>query len=265
MFKQRLWTTLILLPLVLFVIYEAPSWMLAGILLSLVAVSGWEWTQLLPCVRLEYRLSYIIVVLLVIWLSHLVFSFWLTLGFLCWVLALFFVALYPRSQSVWGYPLVVGFIGVLFLSLFSNAFMTLYQENHGQDWIVYVFCLIWAADIGAYLAGKRWGRHRLIPNVSPGKTIEGATGGLVFALGVALVGYYLFQPAAIGVWFLAALLTVLMSILGDLFVSMLKRRCHLKDSGHILPGHGGLLDRLDSAIAALPLFYVAHAFLEVGY
>ena len=123
---------------------------------------------------------------------------------------------------------------------------------------------MWAADIGAYLVGKRWGHNKLIPKVSPGKTIEGSAGGVILALFVAVIGYFVFRPDSIVLWFLTALLTTLISILGDLLISLLKRRSHLKDSGHILPGHGGMLDRLDSSIAALPLFYIALSFLEIG-
>lgn len=87
----------------------------------------------------------------------------------------------------------------------------------------------------------------------------------MLALVVAVIGYFVFKPFSPFMWFLAAFLTILISMLGDLFISMLKRRSHVKDSGHILPGHGGLLDRLDSSIAALPFFYYALSFLEFGH
>lgn len=265
MFKQRLLTTLVLVPLVLAAIYYAPSWMLAGTLLFLVAASGWEWTKMIPLQQLERKLGFIIVLLIMIWCSSHWLGVWLGVGLAVWVLVLFAVLAYPSSQQYWGYPVVVGGVGLLFLSLFSSVFVGLYHANRGQDLIVYVLFLVWATDTGAYLVGKHWGCYKLIPKVSPGKTIEGSLGGVLVAFLVAMIGYYVFEPSSITMWFFVAFLTVFISMLGDLLISMLKRRCHLKDSGNVLPGHGGILDRLDSSIAALPLFYYALSFLEFGH
>lgn len=264
MFKQRLLTTLLLLPLVLAVIYYAPGWMLAGILLTLVALCSWEWTQLVPLKRLALKLIYILVMQGVIWMVGMSLGPYLAVGLVCWLLILCSVLTYPDSQSWWGYPFVVGALGLLLLPIFANVFIGLYQSGRGQDLMVYVLSLVWAADIGAYLVGKRWGRNKLIPQVSPGKTIEGTVGGVVLSLFVAVIGYVVFSPDSVVIWFVTALLTALMSILGDLLISLLKRRSHVKDSGSILPGHGGMLDRLDSSIAALPLFYIMLSFLEFG-
>lgn len=265
MFKQRLLTTLVLLPLVLAIIYYAPSWLLASMLLLLIAASSWEWTKLVPLERLEFKLAYVVVTLLVFWISSHVFMSWLMFGIVAWFLVFLAVVTYPVTQSYWGYPMVVGCAGLVFLSLFSNAFLNLYQHVQGQHLIVYVFSLVWAADIGAYLAGKQWGRIKLIPQVSPGKTVEGTLGGFVLAMGVSIIGYYFFQPTEVVLWFVWAGVTSLISVVGDLSISMLKRRTHLKDSGHLIPGHGGILDRLDSSFAAFPIFYLALSLLELGH
>jgi len=140
----------------------------------------------------------------------------------------------------------------------------LHQRSHGSDLIVYLLCLVWAADIGAYLAGKCWGRHKLIPRVSPGKTVEGMMGGFLLTMLVAFVAYWYFRPVYSFLWFVIAAGIMLISLLGDLFISMLKRRRNLKDTGQIFPGHGGVLDRLDSLIAALPLFYLGLHFMLPG-
>lgn len=264
MFKQRLLTALVLLPLVLGSIYYAPLWVLAGILLLLVAAIGWEWNKLIPFAQLERKLAFILVLLVMIGCSRYGSRLWLQVDLAIWVCVLFAVIAYPASQRYWGYPAVVGGVGLLFLSQFCNVFVDLYHVEHGQNLIVYVLFLIWATDTGAYLVGKRFGHFKLIPNVSPGKTVEGSIGGVLLALLVATIGYFVFEPSSTAMWFLVALLTVLISMLGDLLISMLKRRSHLKDSGHILPGHGGILDRLDSSLAALPLFYYALSFLELG-
>lgn len=264
MFKQRLLTTLILIPTVLGLIYYAPSWMLAGVLLFLVGLSSWEWTQLIPLNRFESKLTYLILSQVAIWLVSYALGIWLAVGLICWAMILWAVVTYPNSQSWWGYSGVVAALGLLLLAVFANVFIGLYQHRHGQDLIVYVMSIVWAADIGAYLAGKQWGRHKLIPHVSPGKTIEGSLGGMMLSMLVAVIGFAWFKPESSVLWFLAALLTALISILGDLFISLLKRRSHLKDSGHLIPGHGGILDRLDSSFAALPLFYIALSLLEFG-
>jgi len=265
MFRQRLLTALVLLPLVLLAIYFAPSWLLAGILLSLVAASGWEWTKLIPLVTLERKLIFLLLLLGGIWCSSLWLDPWLKITILVWGFGLIAVLTYPASERYWGYSVLVGAVGLLFLSLFSSVFVALYHVEQGQNLIIYVLFLIWATDSGAYLVGKRWGHSKLIARVSPGKTIEGSIGGFLLASVVAIIGYFVFRPLSPFKWFLVAFLLILISMLGDLFISMLKRRSHVKDSGNILPGHGGLLDRLDSSIAVLPFFYYALSFLEFGH
>lgn len=266
MFKQRLLTALGLVPLVLLAIYYGPSFLLAGILLFIVAASGYEWSKLIPIKhkRLELKLMFVLAILFMGWLTHYYVFFWLSSGLVVWFLVLLAVLTFPKSQHYWGHRIIVAAVGLLFLSLFSNAFVGIYQTAQGKNLIVYVLFLIWAADTGAYLTGKRCGSHKLIPNVSPGKTWEGFMGGLALALLVAVIGVFVFHPNSYFNWFFLATLTVLISMLGDLLISMLKRRCHLKDTGNVIPGHGGILDRLDSSIAALPLFYYGLSFLELA-
>ena len=258
MFKQRLLTTLILVPLVLMAIYYASVWVLGGVVLVLIALLGWEWSQLIPIKHTVNKCLFAVAVLLLVWPAIHWLNDWLWVDLVSWVVILIAVVTFPASQSVWGYRLVVGAAGLLLLPLVASAMGALYLQEQGKDLIVYLLCLIWATDIGAYLAGKQWGRCKLIPAVSPGKTVEGSLGGIVLAILVAGVGYLYFKPQSAALWFVIAVGTALISMLGDLVISMLKRRCHLKDTGHIIPGHGGVLDRLDSLIAALPLFYFAH-------
>lgn len=258
MFKQRLLTTLILVPLVLLAIYDANTWVLSGIVLLLTALLGWEWLQLIPIKQTVNKCLFMAILLLLVWPAVHWLNDWLRVDLVCWSAILVAVVTFPSSQAVWGHRLVVGAAGLLLLPLVASAMAALYLQAQGKDFIVYLLCLIWATDIGAYLAGKQWGRHKLIPAVSPGKTVEGSLGGMALAVLVAGVGYVYFKPHFALFWFVIAVCTALISMLGDLFISMLKRRCHLKDTGRIFPGHGGVLDRLDSLIAALPLFYFAH-------
>lgn len=256
MFKQRLYTALILIPFVLLAIFYAYSWMLAGILLLFVLLGAWEWAQLVP---IKYTLNKILFVLCLIpaVIASITWpTFWLLAGILVWGLILLAVLTFPGSQKNWGFPVIIGSSCLLLLPLLASTTTAIYQQVMGRDLIVYLLFLIWAADVGAYLAGKRWGRHKLIPKVSPGKSIEGLAGGFLMAMIVAVAGHYYFKPQMAAYWYVLCGGVALVSVLGDLFISMLKRRCQLKDTGHIFPGHGGVLDRLDSLMAASPFFYL---------
>ena len=261
MFKQRVLTALVLVPLVLMAIYFATTGVLAGLVALLMVLLGWEWLQLIPLERPVYRMSFIAALLLLIVPAVYWLDAWLWVDLVCWGAILGAVLTFPMSEKMWGKRAIVCGAGLLLLPVVASALSALYQQPQGRDLVVYLLCLIWAADIGAYLAGKQWGLTKLIPAVSPGKTVQGTMGGCALAILVAGLGAVYFKPLSMMVWFVVAISTALMSMLGDLFISMLKRRCHLKDTGRIFPGHGGVLDRLDSFIAALPLFYFLYGFL----
>jgi len=130
------------------------------------------------------------------------------------------------------------------------------NEVYGAGMLLYLFSLVWIADIGAYFSGRKFGKHKLAPTISPGKTWEGLIGGLLANL-VWIVGVYQLSSGwGLGLpqFLLISLATSLISVVGDLFESILKREARVKDSGKLLPGHGGVLDRVDSVIAAAPVF-----------
>jgi len=122
--------------------------------------------------------------------------------------------------------------------------------------LLYLLSLVWVADIGAYFIGKRFGRHKLAPSISPGKTREGLLGGLVSSLLWMIVVYQASAGWGIALlpFLLIGVLTALASVFGDLFESVLKREAGVKDSSKLLPGHGGVLDRIDGVLAATPVF-----------
>jgi len=153
-------------------------------------------------------------------------------------------------------------MGFLTLIPCAIAFITIRATEQGARDLFILLLLVWSMDIGAYFIGKRWGKHRLIPNVSPKKTVEGLIGGMGAVLIVATLTDILFQPLGTHVishllWYLLAMAIALIAVLGDLFESLLKRQSNLKDSGSLLPGHGGILDRIDSLLAAAPLYALA--------
>lgn len=255
MFKQRLLTTLILGPLVLALIYYANNLVFAGFMLLIAIACGFEWLQLIPLQNRLLQLLFILLLIAATLVIHWVYNLWLVVGLALWVLVCLALLLFPLSMRLWGNVLVVAALGLVLLPLFAQSLLNITNMEGGRSFLVYLLLLVWAADIGAYLSGKQWGKHKLIPRVSPGKTWEGLLGGALMTGLVAAGGYYYFYPQRSVTWFALAALIFIVTLVGDLFISMLKRRTGVKDTGHLLPGHGGVLDRLDSLIAAAPVFY----------
>jgi len=177
-----------------------------------------------------------------------------------WVIAAGIVVGYPRSAMVLRAPGVIPGAGLLVLTGAWLGLVSLRAQPGLGAWlIIWLFVVVWSADIGAYFVGRAYGRHKLALAVSPGKTLEGAAGGLVCSvlLATGLVGIV---PAlrmvslSLTDWALLAFALGAISIVGDLFESVLKRETGAKDSGTLLPGHGGLLDRIDALLAVLPSF-----------
>jgi phosphatidate cytidylyltransferase len=165
-----------------------------------------------------------------------------------WIVALAWVMFAPRLVSTWSAALA----GVLALVPAWMALSRLVDFDRGPTWVLFALILIWAADIGAFFVGRRFGRTRLAPNVSPGKTWEGVVGGLLASALVAAMGSELFDQPSL--WFVPLCLAVVaFSIVGDLTESLLKRFAGLKDSGSLFPGHGGVMDRIDSVTGAAPV------------
>jgi phosphatidate cytidylyltransferase len=240
----------------------------------IAAVSGIALLELLNMVSLQpaaYRLfalsvGLIIVVLIYQYRHSLSFESMMYQGDLFGLLMTFpalltFAALlvilarYPR-KNVFVAPPWVAALGVLYISLFLSYLILLYNGQNGRAWIFFVLAVIWSTDSGAYVCGRAFGRHKLSPLVSPHKTVEGVIGGMVCSLLAACAGQTILvmglsfsQAAAL------ALVIAISGLAGDLCESALKRHYGIKDSGSILPGHGGMLDRIDSLLFAAPCAY----------
>ena len=266
MLKQRILTALVLLPLVIWGIIALPTAYLAILLGILIAQGAWEWGALMQLSSVAQRIG--IVVLLVGGMLASWFTWfapagnWLALPVLSlfwWLLALVWVLSYPRTTSRWARPWLQLPIGLAVLLPAWVAVIGLHGAGaKGPYLLLYVLSLIWVADSGAYFGGRRWGRRKLAPRVSPGKSWEGVFTALVASGLYALLAAY-WLGIERNLWALFAVLslvTVMFSILGDLAESMFKRHAGLKDSGTLLPGHGGVLDRIDSITAAAPVFVV---------
>jgi len=180
-------------------------------------------------------------------------------GMLWWCVALVLVIRYPRSSDFWARPWQQALIGVVVLVPGYVGLRLLKQSVDGDLLILLLFFLVWGADVGAYFSGRRWGRAKLAPEVSPGKSWAGFYGGLVLAMLIAVgmsayLGRLDFGSFDGLLFVLGCGLVVMFSVLGDLVESMFKRQRGIKDSSQLLPGHGGFLDRLDSLLAASPSF-----------
>ncbi|HBW39078.1 phosphatidate cytidylyltransferase [Desulfosporosinus sp. BICA1-9] len=146
-------------------------------------------------------------------------------------------------------------LSVVYTVILLSHLYLLRELPRGIEWTFLTIFLVWATDTGAYLIGRQFGRHRLAPHVSPKKTVEGSVGGLLFSIGIAL-GFWRFVGGAHWMTYIILGLVIGTSAqIGDLFESALKRSAGVKDSGSLIPGHGGILDRFDSLIFAIPLVY----------
>jgi phosphatidate cytidylyltransferase len=264
--KKRIITAMILIPITLFVLFYAspPVFCIVTGLLSLAA--AWEWSNLMELKTIPSRISYVLVNAFIFYfaLFYLPIHLILMSAFIFWLFATCLVALYPRTSSFWGKSLILrGAMGLAVLLPCWIAINFIRDENNGIYALLYLFILIWGADSAAYFVGKKWGKDKLAPLVSPGKSKQGFYGALVFTSFIALVFLLLSQPPfTIWLWVIVlSLATVVFSVIGDLFESMMKRQVGLKDSGNLLPGHGGLLDRIDSLTAAAPMFALGGLFL----
>lgn len=283
MFKQRVLTALLLAPLALAAVFFLPPVGFAIFVALAFGVAAYEWAGFCGWQSNAGRLPFTLVALLsylaislalpaeLLWpaASNLSADVLLGSGICWWLLAVLLVLSFRQTQHLWSQSRVLKVLmGLLTLIPSFAAILLLRQVNFQASpytgaWLICLLLgLVWAADIGGYVIGKPFGKHKLLPQVSPGKTVEGLFGGLLFVmLLVAGVAYQQNWPEQAGLWFGAAVLLTLLSVFGDLSESMFKRVAGLKDSGSIFPGHGGMLDRIDSLTATAPLFAVFVALL----
>lgn len=264
MLRQRILTALLLAPLVILLILLTPTGVFACLLAAAFLAATWEWTRLAGMHRRLHR------------------------GLLLGVFALAFIALWQlrTTPGVWPALMAAGIVWWLAacvwlrhfafaaspvpthrnIKLLAGAFVVLpawvaalsihRSEPLGHIWTFLAMLLVWAADTGAYFAGRFFGKRKLAPNISPGKTWAGVYGAFATSAVVATIAGWLLgvhDLRLIGL-IVVTVITVASSIVGDLFESLIKRHASVKDSGALFPGHGGLLDRLDSVFAALPIF-----------
>lgn len=264
MLKQRVATALVLLPLVMVLIFAVPAqWFL--IILGLILLGGsWEYTRLAGLSGQTVAYMLILIQAVVLGLLFISSNSWnndilIFLGMSCLAWLLMFVRLlvYNQADQLNNSYRALSFITAI-VSVTTGWFALCWLRTLPEGaWLILLLLLIvWAADTGAYFAGKAFGKRKLAPQISPGKTQMGLLGGLIAAPIVALLALKLMPLATIEPLklVLITLIVALVSVGGDLLISMHKRTSGFKDSGNLLPGHGGILDRLDSLLAAGPFF-----------
>lgn len=269
MLKERVVTALVMAGLFLAAMAYLPLYGLALFFGAVVALGCWEWAPLAGWRNPAARGLYVLLVLAILVGLYLYCDLGVrplredvqpVLGLAClwWSFSLLWVKGYPASAILWGSIPARTVMGMLIMASAWVAAVYLLSFPGGGLLMVAMILVVAAADIGAYFAGKRFGRHKLAAAVSPAKTWEGFWGGMASALLLAVLFWYLLPPRMAHVSLMAViavtLSTALASVVGDLTVSMVKRHSGVKDSGSLLPGHGGVLDRLDSICGAAPVF-----------
>ena len=256
MLRQRIITAVILVPLVLGAIFLLPSTGFALVMAGVILIGAWEWGNMMGLQEYHHRFIYCFVIALAMLASHyLPPSLTYGVAVIWWSIAFKWVVSYPKDKNRWANPKMLGVMGIVVLSPAWRALVDIQALEDGSLVLLFVMGLVWAADTGAYFAGRKWGERKLAPEVSPGKSIAGLLGGLVSSMMLALVVLMTWDiSAGSAAFLLLVLVTVLFSVLGDLLESMVKRHRGIKDSSNILPGHGGILDRVDSLTAALPIY-----------
>ncbi len=260
-----------LLLAVALVLFVLPPAFFYGFVLLVILLAAWEWARLSGVTESTHRIVYAVAVacavlllfLLPASLQFLIARLACIAALVFWAFALYRIVVQPELASSTPTPaqnhdLVLLTIGIFVLLSTALALTALrYQATEHSVWLLlYVLALVWIMDIGAYFSGRRFGKTKLAPRVSPGKTREGVYGGIAGAVCLVIVALLLHAPFRqhASVFLLASVAAALISVAGDLYESRMKRSRGIKDSSQILPGHGGVLDRIDGIVAAVPVF-----------
>ena len=272
MLIHRILTALILIPLVIIALFFAPLSIFSYLMIAVCGMAAWEWTNFLAITKPLNKVVFTFFVVMLLSLVYLIpntelikyrlFNYIICLSIIWWLVALLLVIGYPKSAKYWSNSLVIKLLFAFFtLVPFFISMIELRSINYtlntytGAVWLLYVFVVVWATDTGAYFVGRALGKRKLAAKVSPGKTIEGFLGGIGSAILISIFVYFTdYFQLSFATFILSSLMAIFVSVLGDLTESMFKREAGIKDSGNLIPGHGGILDRIDSLTAAIPMF-----------
>lgn len=265
MLRRRAITAVVLVALMIGATLWLPTPALGAFTGVFVLIGAWEWAALAGVSAPAARIGFLVLVAATGTFSYWAVHVWpfvvpplMAAVVAWWVWALVDLLRHADVHSGLFSGRILKLSAGLIVLVSAWISLLVLHNRGGGPWIaVYVMALVWAADTGAYFTGRAFGRHKLAPMVSPGKTLEGVLGGLAVALGLTLVVSYRVLDLDLGdrtKWLIIAGVAVLFSVLGDLTESRIKRAAGVKDSGTIFPGHGGVLDRIDAFLAAAPVF-----------
>jgi len=264
--NKRWQTALIALPVLFFIVYWLPAFLTLVLVATLICLYEFYGIVLkdIPVFHGSNILGFILSPLwiMTLYMGHAEYL-WMIVVFHLFMLAIISVCKYNKSPDIID-TMIRQLIGLIYISGLLSFLVLIRQFEQGHLWIYLTFLMIFACDTGGYFVGKQFGKTPLCPAVSPKKTIEGFLGGCLLCIIVCIIFVSLTQlPMSIGHMLCMSTIIGLIAPFGDLFESVLKRVSHIKDSGHILPGHGGILDRIDALMFAGPLIY-AYKTLFIG-
>ena len=265
MLKQRIITALVLVSFVFAALLASQAVYWQILINVVIAVGFWEWLRFAKISSIPLQLflySVFFAICAVLQLAYVPMPMLVMASCALWLALIVFTL--SEKLDVLHHPFLKVIIGIAVLSISGLIVIELKSLPHGPAWVLCFLVSVWAADVGAYFVGRRFGKTKLAPKVSPGKTVEGLLGGVAFAL-------LIFVPILLNVFegvdalrmLVIIVATVLVSVMGDLFESKLKRHADLKVSSQVLPGHGGVLDRIDSLLSGAPFF--ALGLIWLGY
>ncbi|URJ32954.1 phosphatidate cytidylyltransferase [Candidatus Blochmannia vicinus] len=277
MLRNRLISMFVLIPITISVVFLLSIIQFSIIVSIICLISAWEWSKIMNFPIYIHRTWICIIfgllctmVTIITFQNYLCFSNWRVFWYIFsgiiimwWILAFILILSYPASAVFWRRSNILQFFfGILTILPFFWGILILHQFHHinnnitGKWCVLYIITLVWINDSSAYVIGKTLGKHKLLKTISPKKTWEGFIGGVLISIGIAWL-FITHIPINIinpSIMFACSTIAIIASIIGDLTESMFKRESGIKDSGNLIPGHGGILDRIDSLVAAVPIF-----------
>lgn len=261
--RQRVITAAILIPVIILITFYAGTLVFAALLTGIISIGAWEWAGLSGWPARSSKIIYAVIVFFLlitcfILRNSIVSSVVVVAAVIAWLFLTAWVTIQQRRKSLsMGNRFLKAVVGIMVLVPAWLSLVLIHKsDNFGAVYVIFLLALVWLADAAAYFTGHLWGKTKLASVISPGKTWEGGAGaiivsaitGAVFALATGM------QVPDIIIFSIICVITVAGSVVGDLTESLLKRIVNVKDSGSVFPGHGGVMDRIDSLTAAAPVF-----------